>query len=249
MKYIHKQPEPDRLRNWREKQLSQPEVTNYNYQGLGGRERGADGQPLEAESVRTCVHKALLAEQGWICCYCCQRITQTLSHIEHFDPQGKTKDPNENNPLAVTYSNLLASCGPLPTDPEDPKQRRKYPDHCGDYREDDIIPVSPLDPNCESYFVYNIQTGAIEANLTQSNPVQRQADATITVLNLNAKDLNRMRIEALYPLIEINLQDPAEAALLLESCYQKQPDIDGNSKFDPFCIVVAYWLRTEFNLP
>lgn len=234
MKYVQKRPEPEILTNWRESQLVLG--VNCRFDQL-------------KNPQKQIVYQALWDDQGWICCYCCQRITEKLSHVEHFDPQGKTQDGNGNNPLSVTYSNLLASCGPLPEDPNDPKKRRRFPNHCGAYRKDNLIPISPLDPACESYFVYNINTGEIEANLQQSRKRQQEAEQTIKILNLNDSDLIRMRLAALESVIEIDMQDPQEAVILLESYSQKQLDADDHPRFPPFCVTIAYYLRTEFNLP
>ncbi len=235
MKHINKRPEPDILREWRETQ---------EHSGVNCLFVEFQGKPKQE------THQSLLNDQGWICCYCCQAITEKLSHIEHFDPQSLTKDAQGNNPASVTYQNLLASCGPLPTDPNDPNQRRTFPKHCGDYRKDNIIPISPLDSNCESYFVYNISTGDIEADLKQSPQHQKEADRTIKVLNLNDEDIKRKRLDALYGfLLEHDIQDPQDAALLLTVCYQKEKDGDGHYKFDPFCVAIAYFLRSEFGLP
>jgi len=234
MKYIQKQPEPESLRKWREGQLALG--SNCYFKALD-------------REVKRVVYQALWDDQGWICCYCCQGIADQSSHIEHFEPQSNTKDSQGNNPLSITYSNLLASCSPLPTDPNDPKQARRFPPHCGDYRGKKPIPVSPLDPACESYFVYNISNGKIEANSKNDKQKQQEANQTIDILNLNDADLTRTRLDALdAALIEIDLQDPQDAAALLAASSQKQLDGDGNARFSPFCVMIAYYLRTEFSL-
>jgi len=50
------------------------------------------------------VHKSLLGEQGFICCYCGQRMNLKDSHIEHFKPRKEYAD------LQLDYSNLMSSC-------------------------------------------------------------------------------------------------------------------------------------------
>lgn len=46
----------------------------------------------------------LLKEQGYICCYCGQRVEETNSHIEHVRPK------KENKHLTYEYYHLLISC-------------------------------------------------------------------------------------------------------------------------------------------
>ncbi|QSV71285.1 MAG: TIGR02646 family protein [Aphanizomenon flos-aquae KM1D3_PB] len=48
--------------------------------------------------------KALLTEQGYICCYCMRRISEDNMEIEHWQPQSKYPE------LQINYKNLLASC-------------------------------------------------------------------------------------------------------------------------------------------
>lgn len=38
------------------------------------------------------LHESLLAEQGWVCCYCGRHISRLDSHIEHFRPQESRED-------------------------------------------------------------------------------------------------------------------------------------------------------------
>jgi hypothetical protein len=57
---------------------------------------------------KTIVHTSLIVEQGHICCYCGQRITQAISHIEHFQPRTHYPD------LSLSYNNFLASCPGYP---------------------------------------------------------------------------------------------------------------------------------------
>lgn len=90
MKYIQKRQEPQFFSEW--KAIQKP-TGNYHYKHLLNPERAA-------------VHISLLSEQGYICCYCCQRVDKTNSHIEHLDPQSKT-----DAELSVEYTNMLASCG------------------------------------------------------------------------------------------------------------------------------------------
>jgi hypothetical protein len=71
MKHVVKQPEPIEFSEWKAQ-------ANENW------------QPTYAElrsDVKQAVKKSLMQEQGYLCCYCEQRLDETRSHIEHFQPQ------------------------------------------------------------------------------------------------------------------------------------------------------------------
>jgi uncharacterized protein (TIGR02646 family) len=50
------------------------------------------------------LRKQLLAEQGYVCCYCMSQISERNSKIEHFLPQSLFRDNQ------IEYSNLLVAC-------------------------------------------------------------------------------------------------------------------------------------------
>jgi uncharacterized protein (TIGR02646 family) len=116
----------------------------------------ADWQPAYADlqnPQKLALHRCLLAEQGWVCCYCGRRISQGDSHIEHFRPQKSHPD------LALSYDNLHASCLRETPRPETPQPALPLPLHCGHAkggRFDADLHVSPLDPGCEGRFVYTL---------------------------------------------------------------------------------------------
>src|SRR4028119_572152 len=123
MKYIQKGKEPENFSKWKAKQKSIG--VNYDFNSLR--------KPEKAE-----VHNSLLSEQDYICCYCCMRVEQSNSHIEHLAPQSKT-----DSELSVDYTNMLASCG---RDPD-------WPEYCGNKKKNLAIGVSPLQSNCEDFLV------------------------------------------------------------------------------------------------
>jgi uncharacterized protein (TIGR02646 family) len=213
MKYIQKGKEPQILSNWKVRQKPTP---NYHYEYFLNPERAA-------------VHISLLSEQGYICCYCCQRVDKTNSHIEHLDPQSKT-----DAELSVDYTNMLASCG---RDTNKPGYR--WPEYCGNKKGDRAIGVSPLQSNCEDFFSYS-SNGEI---LPTANNLAYQQDAqrTIEVLGLNHSDLTKGRIQALQALEGITQED---AELLAQVCQQ----MNGEGRYQPFCNAVLYFLKNYFGV-
>jgi uncharacterized protein (TIGR02646 family) len=125
---------------------------------------------------KTSVHDSLLEEQGFICCYCGQKINIDVSHIEHLKPRNKYPD------LTLDYKNLIASCqGESETPPP-------IPVHCGhkkaEWYEESLM-VSPLEKNCADFFRYT-DDGQI---LATNDPNKQQASKE-TIKRL-ALDINR----------------------------------------------------------
>jgi uncharacterized protein (TIGR02646 family) len=214
MKYIQKGKEPQNFSDWKTTQKSLG--VNYNYKSFRNPEKGS-------------VHSSLLSEQGYICCYCCQRVDKTNSHIEHLDPQSKT-----DAELSVEYTNMLAACGRDTNKPE-----YRWPEYGGNKKGDRAIGVSPLQANCEEFFNYS-STGEI---LPTANNLAHQKDAqrTIEVLGLNHSDLTKGRIQALQALEGITQE---EAELLAQVCEQ----MNAQGRYQPFCNAVLYFLKNYFGV-
>ena len=208
MKHIKKSEEPQEFKDWKQQQKSTG--INYNYESFQNPEKRL-------------VHSALLSDQGYICCYCCQKIEKETSHIEHFSPQSKT-----DAELSVTYSNLLASCG----------SSQHWPKHCGNQRENHPIPVSPLQTNCEEYFRY---TGEGEIIPTNNLELQEKAKETIEILNLNHYDLKQRRSEEFLLLEEMTDEEAQKEAQL---CSQ----LDDEKHYKQFCVAILYYLKVNFGI-
>lgn len=200
MKYIQKGKEPQNFSDWKATQKSLG--VNYDYKYLSNPEKGA-------------VHISLLSEQGYICCYCCMRVEQSNSHIEHLAPQSKT-----DSELSLDYTNMLGSCGRYPN----------WPEYCGNKKGNLAIGVSPLQANCEEFFNYS----SIGEILPTAN--NKDAQKTIKVLGLNHFDLTEGRKQAFEALEGITQE---EAELLAQVCQQR----NAQGQYQPFCNAVLYFLK------
>ncbi len=191
MRYIKKGQEPQSFTDWKSQENDDWQPT---YKTLRGQ--------IKAE-----VHDALLEEQGYICCYCGMSITRNISHIEHLQPQN---DRDTNLPkdlaLAIDFTNLLASCG-IPE-----KSNQEYEKilhcvyHCGIKKGNNLLPVNPLQPDCEVFFRYlPILQGEeydVEILPTEEPDKQQLAADTIKTLNLNYSKLTAMRGSAIKGALE-----------------------------------------------
>ena len=210
MKHIEKGPEPKSLKAYSKKVSASTKWKSFN------------------RSVKNDTYDAILHEQGYICCYCGIRISRKKCHIEHYRPKSKYTH------LTFDYSNLISSC-----QGED-EQRPTKPVHCGHKKGgwfDEELMISPLDPNCSSYFRY---TGAGEILPTQDPQHQEAAETTIKMLALDINKLNKMRrkvvdgvIQATQGLSEKEIKQLAEAYL----------ERDETGSYVPFWATIDYVMR------
>ncbi|MBT9546708.1 MAG: TIGR02646 family protein [Candidatus Sericytochromatia bacterium] len=201
MKHIVKQPEPPDFVAWKA-------------------QANADWQPsyaLLSGAPKRALKQALMQEQGYLCCYCEQSLTDADSHIEHFNPQHLHAGDD------IAYKNLLCSCL---------NERKKgNPIHCGALKDDwfDLgLLISPLDPTCESRFQY-LDNGKIQP--AQSSDLAAQT--TIAKLGLDIAKLNEMRNKALEPFLDETLTQEALQTFVSE--YLKQ---DAEGRWSPFWTTV-----------
>ncbi|MBE9194942.1 TIGR02646 family protein [Synechocystis sp. LEGE 06083] len=173
MKYIQKQAEPPELQRWKQQ-------SNDHWQP-----RYADlGSDLKRR-----IKQALMQEQGYLCCYCEQKLDLEDSHIEHFRPQS---DP-EVDPL--DFNNLLCSC--------QNQNKKGEPRHCGNLKDnwfDPALLISPLDPKCETSFKFTAD-GYIQPRHEQD----QAAITTITKLGLDIPALRALRRQAIEPFLDESL--------------------------------------------
>ncbi len=219
MKFIRKNEEPASFIAWKQQASSEWKPNWNNFQ-----------KPEKLE-----VHRSLLIEQGYVCCYCGQRIAKDESHIEHFQP--RTSFPE----LALSYTNFLASCPGYTeeTETSDPIAKRSQ-EFCGQQKGawyDATLTVSPLQPDCATYFRY---TGQGDILPTQDQTKALAAQTTIEKLALNHLQLKRGRERAIDGILQdIETFSDDELKLLIEA--YKNLDADGNHV--PFCSAVIYILE------
>ena len=131
--------------------------------------------------VKEAVHKSLMREQGFLCCYCESRVTADDSHIEHFRPRAAFPD------LLFDYENLHCSCQRDPS-PGDPR-------HCGHRKgswfDEDLL-LSPLDPDCEDRLRFTANGAVFPRSRNDA-----AAETTIKRLGLDLPKLRALRAAAI----------------------------------------------------
>ena len=197
MKYIKKGVEPTVFTNWKS---SANANWRPSYDELSG-------------TVKTAVYKSLLHEQGYICCYCEKRLEEDDYHIEHLLPQS---DPNTDS---LDYANFLCSCLR--------STEKGEPLHCGMLKQNNFIPVNPLQKNCQARFFYTAN-GNIDG-------LDEESQKTVNILGLNIPKLKDLRKKALEPFLDSTLDENSFVEFLKE--YTKMtPD----GKYNPFISAVEY---------
>lgn len=207
MKYIHKESEPPEFTDWKNQESSHWSPT---WDNLGG-------------SVKQAVKQALMTEQGYICCYCEDRVSDHDSHIEHFQPQSDSAI----DPLA--FSNLLCSC--------QNNLKKREPVHCGQLKGnwfDEKQLISPLDPTCEMRFAF---TG--NGSIKPSDNSDQGAMTTIEKLGLNIPKLRNLRQSAIEPFLEEDLSDED-----IEDFVKSYLELDEWGQFNPFWTTIRYLFET-----
>lgn len=137
--------------------------------------------------------KALLLEQGYICCYCMRRIAEENMEIEHFKPQAKDKYPE----LQLDYRNLLASCQGNRGEP----QRLQ---HCNASKGKEEITLNPADSirDCETFIKYRSTGEVYSEDLTINQELNQILNLNYQTMRLNRQDTLAMVV------VELNKMFP-----------------------------------------
>ena len=169
---------------------------------------------------------SLAEEQGYICCYCGQRITGLQgTQIEHVFAKGTMAYEK----MQLDYeSNLLASCDggkyARKTDPSIPATDL----HCDTAKADTPIPMSPLNPLCENSFLYG-SDGSIVG-------VGADAEVTIEILNLTSPVLKNKRKAAIDAYSFFNEVDWKKE-------YDRLNSMNEEGKYIEFCFVLRSYIE------
>lgn len=186
-----------------------------------------DGLPQEAKDE---IRERLAREQGFICCYCMQRITPDPQgmKIEHWAPQGDAATRDRQ----LDWKNLLGAC----------KGSEGMPlraQHCDTRKGDAHLTVNPTDPNCEHRLRF-LPDGTIA-----SEDPAIQADLNQT-LNLNYAVLKNNRkavLDAFREAMEKKYPGHTWPQAAMERELAQLHQFDGQGRLRPYCQVPIYWLK------
>lgn len=219
MKYIRKNREPKELTEHRAQ-------TNANY----------DNCPTD---VKDEIRKSLLKEQGYICCYCQQRIKVTNPDrigddmkIEHFKPQNIYNGLNGKPDLTLDYQNMLGAC---------PGVLDQEGTHCDTHKGGTEITLSPLGKRFEDLIKYRKSNGEIYSD---NETINRELNQ---VLNLNLVTLRDNRKEVLVGIA--NYLDRKTRGKwtkpMIEHIIQKYEQRNKKNEYAPFSQAIVFYLKKK----
>lgn len=220
MRRIIKDPEPERLRHWKEENAAVPQNLTYG------------NMPTAPVKLQ------MLAEQGYLCAYTMRRI-QTIDdcHIEHIVPRNQ---PNQPPHLDINYTNLLA-CVPgtpgygMQVQPLPYGAQKKDRTHVNENNF-----VSPLQEGVEDRFQYAPDGFVVSA------PNDGAAKSTITILRLDHAQLTELRKAA----IDERVLDRDLSATDAEVLSQTIMTSDTTGRLPEFCLAisqVAAWYASQLS--
>ena len=170
--------------------------------------------------------QTLLEEQGYICCYCGCRIDSINGNVavaEHLLPISG----GGRNKLA-SYDNLLISCN---GDRRWTAENTPYGSdrlHCDAKKEDQILTITPLTPDCDKQFLYTI-----DGHVKGLTPAASDA---VTKLNLDCVILQQRRAAAME-LFLLDIDSLSNAELnIIKSAYESK---NADGKYEPYCTAVV----------
>lgn len=234
MKHIEKfgKNEPNAL-------IQYKKTPNATFLGYGDKdiENGID-KPLK---------KTIGAEQGWICCYCNQRIGVENMTVEHYIPQKHHEtspfSQEKHTEMSLDYLNLLGSCKCAERD-------------CSELRGNIFLQhINPLSKNCEKMVAYRkkvingkvlgYEIYALEGKY--QTEIQHEIDV---ILKLNTEVLCQAREAAITKmktqLHSENAKKWSNDFLLAEMQKIAKMHIINTQKdkgFSPFCMTVIFYLN------
>jgi uncharacterized protein (TIGR02646 family) len=174
---------------------------------------------------------SLVQEQGYICCYCMQRISPNAEKMKIEHRQAQKKYPK----LQLDYQNILASCK------GNDGGAKHLPRHCDTSKGEKEITINPADKskNCETLIKYK-SNGRIYSD----DPIiDRELN---DILNLNTYKLVHYRKEIIdqvkQELINIKGKKEKWSYSDIKTNIQKY-ESKKNGKYSPFCQIVIYFLK------
>lgn len=215
MKYIKKIAEPAKFKAYRS-------IRGATYAGMA----------LEAKKD---LRDALLISQGYICCYCMQRVAEDNCKIEHFKPQTIYNGENGKPNLTLNYLNLFIAC----TGNEGQEYKRQTCDTRKGPKE--LHHVRLLEEAWDNAFKYSAD-GTI-STIVENKPLTNEME---DMLNLNEGTLKRNR-SAVYKVIIKRFQEAQKEGRYSIAFLNKElkhwQGRNAENQYQEYCMVAVYLIQ------
>lgn len=224
MKYIRKGTEPTSLTTYRASANRNSETLYEDYP--------------DKDDLR----KQLLQEQGCICCYCMQRISDEVDaasgqfkiKIEHWAPQSIYDGQHGRPDRRLDYSNLLGACRGNEGQPE-------HLHHCDTHKGDTEIKINPTLPICEQQIYYSF-SGEV---LSSDPEITKDLNET---LNLNMQTLRnnrKARWDAIKDSLMRRMPKGTWTAALLEREVRALTQINAQGQYKEYVVFLVFLLKQK----
>lgn len=167
---------------------------------------------------------SLLAEQGYICAYCMNRIDTANSKIEHVKCRSRYPE------LALTYANMVICC----------EGKTDNELHCDSSKSDKDIGFDLF----SSFFVNTISYRSKSGKILSSN--SQYDDEINNVLNLNQSTIQTNRLHVLNGVIDVlNKKKQEWGKGSIRQLLVKWQSKDRENKLNPYCGIVIWFLNKK----
>jgi uncharacterized protein (TIGR02646 family) len=247
MKQIVKEKSPLEFEEWKTKnQLTESHLLKKSK--LNRRKKDYWEKFTKKTVIKNKVKETLLEEQGFICCYCQQRVYfNNKTIIEHFIARDNDATKMFN------YENIFACCDGGQGERTDKNENQEnalefIPKYCGHEKDNDTISINPLDDDCESHFSYTYNDDAYRPEITIEG-ITIEGQQAVEKLNLDIPKLRRLRGDAvvgfLFEIIVDENDNENYIPVPIENIKHLLPNIKQkiDKKFYPFCVVLEQVLK------
>jgi len=174
------------------------------------------------------LRQSLLTEQGYICCYCMERIAKNKMKIEHWRPQSIYHD------LQLDYQNLLGACLGNQGQPQ-------HLQHCDTKKGEIEITINTTDASrkCENLIKYRGNGQIYSDDVTINRELNK-------VLNLNLETLTKNRkavLDAVILGLEKKYPSRSWTVAILSKEIARYSNINEKSQYEPYCQFIIFWLN------
>jgi uncharacterized protein (TIGR02646 family) len=179
---------------------------------------------------RSELKNTLLIEQGYICCYCMQRINFDTMKVEHF----KSQEVYPN--LQLTYSNLLGACIGNEGKP-------KHLIHCDTSKANQEISLDTtnLTINCENFIKYS-SNGKIYSD---RDDVNKELDKILKLNLQTLVDERKSIIIAINKWLMRKSSGKTTSQTFLKQKLRQLKDKNEYGKYDPYCQVAITYIKKK----
>ena len=211
LKQIIKTKEPKSLTTYR---------AGISKKDLANLEKFDDSPSIVKDDLRS----KLLEEQGYICCYCMERIGFRKSKIEHFKPRSLFRSEQ------LDYFNLFVAC-------HGGEGQNKNEQHCDTKKANNLLNNIKLLKNIESDIAYK-KDGCI---FSKNTAIEKELN---DVLNLNYINLKKNRADVLYQVL-LELEKNNWTTSNLKTNLRKYQTENSKGKYRPFSQMIVYFLTKK----